>query len=555
MRSRIAVAMTSIMVLVLLLSACGTTAVPAPTTAPAAPATGGASAATQEPPTSQELGRDKDVLIVAIASNVDNLDAQVGSGTGEGYRVRQQMNSGPLIYTVVETNGKQLFSCGATEPNLAESLTLSEDGKTYTFKLLPNLKFPNADPIDAAAINYTFDRMFAESTTSGFIMTLCGVPGREHVKVIDDRTFTITMDPPNSLLLQNMSQQHFSFLNPKQMQAGVTTDDPWALEYAKTNQVADGPFTIGAWTSDQIELVRNENHPHKPFFKKIIFKVIPDAATRLMLLKSGAIDSAVDVPLENIPELQKDPNITVWETPSTNGLHLTMNRKLKPFDDKNVRLAIQYAIPYDTILKEAYDGYGKRFHGPIPDGMATFDPAAQYYDTDIAKAKEYLAKSGYPNGFDTQLYVLAGAPAQEAAAVWVQSGLREIGIKVEIIPLQGADFRNRYQNREAPMALFEWITFANDLYFHTGWLYRHECCNYSSFENQEVYDLMDKFVLTSDIKARNEAATRIQQLIMEDPPYAYIVQPTEFTVTRSDIKGMIGVPCEDFERYFTWSRE
>lgn len=544
----------ALVVVVGLVASCGPVATPAPEeTAAATPEVPATATRESTPPAPEEL----ETLVVALEGSPETLDKDSGTGGGPAWGIREALNAGPIKFAVgEEVDGVLILDSQEFEPDLAESWSLSDDGTTYTFRLRPGLRFANGDPIDANAVRYSFDRPFEGQTFMAFAYSLVGVPDKDHIRVIDDQTFEITMDPPNTAFLNELAVHTHGFLNPREFEAGATDDDPWALEYARTHAAGAGPFMLESWTTDEVVLVRNENFWNPPRLKKIIFKIVPDSATRLLLLQTGAVDAVEELPLEGLPDLEADPNVTLVAIPSTRILFASMDNKTPPFDNGLVRQAINHAIPYDTIIEEVFKGYATRLRGVVPEGMPTFDPTLPYYDYDPDKARDLLEQAGYADGFDTELFLPSGTEWAEEVAVWMQSGLRDIGINVEITALPSAEFTERAVQRDMPFALQNtWQTFANDPLFHMGWILKHPCCDYANYENQEVWDLIDQYTLSTDVDARNQASRRCQEIATEEAPYVWIAQLDQILATRTNVRGVMVSPSHHYQRYWSWYKE
>ena len=167
--------------------------------------------------------------------------------------------------------------------------------------------------------------------------------------------------------------------------------------------------------------------------------MIPDEAQQATLLSAGEIDFAEAVPVTAIPELMAQ-GVKVTTVGGNNQAVMYMNPTRPPFDDLNVRQAISYAFPYDDVLEGVYFGAASRGGGPIPRTTPTFDPDAPFYYQDLDKARELLAESGYPDGFETQLHIDATLAFAPELAIVVQASLAPIGIDVEIVRLGSGAF-------------------------------------------------------------------------------------------------------------------
>jgi peptide/nickel transport system substrate-binding protein len=283
---------------------------------------------------------------------------------------------------------------------------------------------------------------------------------------------------------------------------------------------------------------------------KIVFKIIPNASSRLALLKSGAVDIAYDLPRKDVKALGSDPNIQVIRRPSRFVVFLGMNSKVKPFDNVKVRQAIAYATPYGTILSQVLQGYGRQLTSPIPFGTPTHTDKFFVYKTDLVKAKQLLTEAGYPNGFSTTIYVASGVDEGTETAVWVQQSLKQIGINVQISQLPGANFTSRLQKHDLPFFFFNnWISINNDPFYHLFWLFRSDCCDYTNYKNDAVWKQIDANLLAKAGAARSAAAVKIQKQVMADAPWAFLYQPDFVLAMRKNVHGYVYYSSDRFTRY------
>src|SRR5262249_6094684 len=157
--------------------------------------------------------------------------------------------------------------------------------------------------------------------------------------------------------------------------------------------------------------------------------------------------------------------------------------KAPPFDNKLVRQALSYAVPYDTIMREVLRGQGIQLKSPIPAGTPGSNFSYWHYNTDYAKAKSLLAKAGVKNGFDAQLTIAVGNPLDEQTATWIQQGLQQIGVHVSINKMPLAAFTAKLQAKEHKFWFSpnSWISINNDPLYHLFWLYAADCCTYHRY--------------------------------------------------------------------------
>jgi len=498
---------------------------------------------------------EKTTLIVAVGTDMVNLDPTLSSADTVTQEMLTNVYDWLIDYKVdTDANGAMTAEPSGFVGALAESYEWNADGTAITFHLRDGLKFSNGDPLDANAVKFTYDRLYDQNGVTPFLMSMAAVPAKDHVTVVDPLTVQIKVDTPNTLLLGNMAQFGHSILNPKVVQPHMTADDPYADNWLKTNTAGteQGPFMLDSWTpGDSWVLVPNPNYwGEQPKMKKIIFKVIPDASARLAQLQSGAVDIAYGLPLKDIKTLQSDPNITVADNTTRGVVFIGMNQNTAPFDNVKVRQAISYAIPYDTIINEVLQGFGKQLTSPIPDGTPYHTDEFFKYTQDFDKAKQLLADAGFPNGFDATFQYASGVEEGKEVAVWVQQSLSQIGINVTLQEMPGAAFTDALQKHTLDFFFFNnWISINNDPFYHLFWLFRSDCCNYTNYKDDTVWKMIDDNVLNTDEAARAAAAKTIQQTLVENAAWVYLYQPDSVVAMRSNVKGFVFYSPDNFIRY------
>jgi peptide/nickel transport system substrate-binding protein len=498
---------------------------------------------------------DTDTLIVAVASDMQNLDPTLSSADVYTQEMLTNVYEWLVDYDLSEeADGTLIADPNTFVGGLAERFEWSPDGTKITFTLRDGLKFSNGDPLTAEAVKFTFDRIFDQQGVTYGNMSMAAVPDKDHVKVIDEQTIEMTVDTPNTLLLGNMAQFGNSILNPAVVEPHMTTEDPYAHEWLKANTTGteQGPFVLESWEpGNQWVLARNPNYwGEPPKLERIIFKVIPDPSSRLTQLQSGAVDIAYELPTTDVLALEGDPNLQIIRYPSRFVVFLGMNEQVPPFDNKLVRQAVSYAIPYETIVNEVLNGYGRQLTSPIPDGTPTHTDEFFVYKQDPETAKELLTEAGFPDGFETTLAVASGNQEGKETAVWVQQSLAEIGITVNIQELPGAAFAEQLQKHELGFFFFNnWISINNDPFYHLYWLFWSPCCNYTNYSNPDVHQLIEEYTLSTDQEARDQASLDAQQAIVDDAPWVFLYQPDFLLAMRSNVKGYVFYSTDRFTRY------
>ena len=210
--------------------------------------------------------------------------------------------------------------------------------------------------------------------------------------------------------------------------------------------VGTGPFYLVKWEHNQ-QLILKPNPYYwgspKPKLKTVIYKVVPDSNTRILLLKKGDADVA-EIPSNLLGKLKgvsmeyngKKYELRVVNVGLTFGIvYIVPNAQKEPFNNVYVRKALAYAIPYEQIYLGAYNNTIVWLPGVLPKGMMGFtDEGITKYTYNITKAKELLAKAGYPNGLNMEITMLLveGIKEWEIAATVLQQAWKELGITLKI---------------------------------------------------------------------------------------------------------------------------
>ena len=547
------------------LTACSPAQPAAPTSAPAAQAPAAAAptsaAPTGAPTAAPTAAASQKTLIVAASRDIQNLD----TGTSASDPITQEIFTNIYHWLIDYKLGKDANGNPIGDPNsfvgdLAESYEYTNGNKTLTFHMRKGLKFSNGDPVDANSVKFTYDRLFDQKSTGASLIQMAKVAGKDSIKVVDDSTVQFSIDEPNTLLFGNMAQFNNSILNPNVVKPHMTSADPYAHEWLKANTKGNetGPYLLESWQPGvQYVLAKNPNWwGDAPKMDRVIFRIVPDPSTRLALLKSGSVDIARDIAPQDLVQLENDANITVNRFSSRIVSFAGMNAKKPPFDNVKLRQAISYAIPYDTIIKQALYGYGIPLKSVLPKGTPTETDEFFVYNTDPAKAKQLLAEAGYPNGLKVTFQVRSDLAESKATGVWMKSELAKAGIDVTIQEMEGAAFAASLQKHE--LVFFHhygWLSINNDPFYHLYWMLKADCCDYVDYRNPEIDQLIDKYLISTDEQGRAQASKRIQQIAVGDAVWGFLYQPDITLATRKNVKGITFFPADRYFRYYYMYKE
>ena len=460
-------------------------------------------------------------------------------------------------------NGLMDYEAGTynLEPDLAESFTISSDGKVYTFKLRKDVKFHNGRKLTAEDIKYSIERAVDPKTQSpgqGFFWTIKGfddmVAGKaaelSGMTVVDPYTLKIELSQPDATFLHVMAI-NFAFAVPKE------EVEKYGQDFGK-HPVGTGAFIMKEWKLGQHVVYERNPDYYKtdlPRLDRIVFEVGQEPTVALLRLQRGEVDILGDgIPPARFLQVKNDPKNAdlIIEGGQLHTGYVSMNVRMKPFDNVKVRQAVNMAINKERICK-IINNRAVPANQPLPPAMPGYDKNYKGYPFDPAKAKAFMAEAGYGDGVTTELYANNTDPNPRIAQA-IQRDLAEIGIKAEIKTLaQSTVIAAGGEEDQAPMIWsggMAWIAdFPDPSNFYGpilgcggavkgGW-------NWAWYCNEELDELAAKADAMSDpakAKEREELWRSNFIKLMEDAPWAPVFNEQRFTM-RAD---RLGGPDEIF---------
>lgn len=351
-----------------------------------------------------------DTLVIANAVKVDTLDPMQNS-VNESIWLDQN-----IWDRLIQPNATGT----ALLPDLAKSWTISKDGLTYTFHLR-DAKFSDGSSVTAEDARYSIVRSMHFKGGWGFLLTAV-----KRITAPDAHTLVIKLSRPHAPLLADLAMYAYSVVPEKLVKA----------QGAKFFQhpVSGGPFMFSSQTPGS-EIVFKAN-PYwwgkKPNIKTLDVKIVPNDNSRVLLLQNKQADVIENPPGNLIDQINKYPNLKADLFPSTRVDFIQLDEHYAPFKDPNVRKALNYGIDRNAIVKLAFSGHAIPAASYMPYKMLYWNPNLKPYPYNLAKAKQYLAKSKYPHGFKTFLIEVSNDVSGNATAVVIKSELAKLGISVDI---------------------------------------------------------------------------------------------------------------------------
>ena len=548
-----------LMIITIFMTACGTPAATttAPTTAPAAAEPTEAPAAAEptaaEPTEAAEATMAPEMTMAAEATMApeateaaEATTAPAASGDQEPVIVLQGVDattldpqfSGSLpganimnhVFDRLTTQGID----AKLEPMLATEWAMDEADKTkWTFKLNPDAKFSDGEPVTSADVIFTWKRASdPENKITGNTAYLLNNMKIVDITAADDHTLTIQSETPSITLPGFLAE---FYIIPQHYYEGLD------LEAASLKPLGSGPYTVTEWVKDDhLTMIRNENYWGTPAeIESIIWRPVPEAATRLAELQSGGADIIDNLPPDRVKDVE-DAGLRAVNVATGRrifiGLTQYNNDALK---DKRVRQAMNYAVDFDAISEALLGGAGKRTGSNVNPPWQ--NPEVTPYEYDVEKAKALLTEAGYTdadgNGFvekdGTELSLLFDSPngryirdLQIAQAV--AQYLMDAGINVEVAPQEWSNYTPRLDAKTlddiyliGSGSNFEGQADISDLQ-------KDSSSNYAQWSNDEFEALFEQLRSELDLEKRAELLNQMQVLVKDEAPYIFLYMQVAF---------------------------
>jgi len=484
----------------------------------------------------QKTGETFTMLMPALPSNADfavyqgtasTAVAAVWAGTLLEFKAQDDPSMQPAIDDV------QCFVC--------ESFTADSDGN-ITIVLPDGLKSAFGNEITSDDVVYTLERAQANDFVFQFLMGVGSWNMENPITKVDNKTFTVNVTKNVPFTLGTLAWYSGSILDATEVKSHATEEDPWAKEWMAGNSATFGPYHLSSFSSGENATLSLNPGWNKfvPTYSDVVLTAVPDSATRLQALLTGAADYTFKVDYDQLASAAGNSMVTITEALESRSVELHLNFADEKFADKKVRQAINYAIDRDSIVEGIMGKYGAAANTQLPEVVK--GPAAPgTYTQDVEKAKALLAEAGYADGFDMVITVNAVRPGNYASnvALLIANQLADIGINATISVYPSAtDFEASIRDDSFEAWLWDSTPALSDPYYY--WRLNHHPTlafqNYKGYENADFVEKMDILFVTPAGPARDALITEIHSILLEDIPMVRIAQPTNAGVLRSGVE-------------------
>ena len=423
-------------------------------------------------------------------------------------------------------------------PGLAESWTISPDGKVYTLKLR-DAKFSDGTPVTAADAAFSLTRIRDHE----------GSLWRDSYTIIDTvtaktpRELVITLKTPSAAFLSQLALPNASVISQK----AITK---LGEEAFAESPMGSGAFYVKEWArGEKVKLVKNPYYweAAQVSLDGVDWRTVPDDNTRMLKIQAGELDAALFVPFSRIASLKKDPNLNVLLDRSTREDHLLINHSRGPLGKVEVRQALDLAIDKKAIIDTVTFGYGKIANSFIPEGALYYHAENPSRPYDPQKAKQLLASAGVKN-LTLNYVVNAGDEVDEQIAVLLQQQLSKIGVTAKLQKVDPSQSWDMLVAGDYDISVMYWTNDILDPDQKTTFVIGHDSnMNYMTrYQNEKVKAKVAAARVEMDSAKRKQMYIDLQKMAKADVHWIDLYYSPYRNVTRKNIQGFRQNPLGRF---------
>lgn len=459
---------------------------------------------------------------------------------------------------------------------LAESWTVSEDGKTFTFKMNPAAKFASGNPVTAYDAEYSLRRVILIDSRISFIFAQFGLTKdnvEAKIKATDDATLVFEVDQKYapSFVLYVLSSYTGGIVDSKVVKEHEAKREDGSNDYGNAwlkseNSAGSGPFVLSKWDPKvSILMSRNDNYwGTAPGVERIFLQHMPESATQRLALEKGDIDIANKLGPDDIGAIAGNADISILEGNSSTIYYFGLNIRNPALSNPKIVEAMKYLVDYQGIADTIGRGTVKVHQTMIPDGFLGGGIDYNPYKLDVEKAKALIAESGVATPIKLATVVWNVPPYTEYAQA-VQATMAQAGIELDLQVVDGGQWLDRYRSHDLDIWVGLWGPDYPDPHSNAKAFTFHDpsdpdgkkgnLADRFGWNSGELSDQVMAAVQEQDTQKRKEMYDSIQRAHTDSSPFIYMFQDSRKVAMRSNVKGVVlGITFSD-DRYGGVSKE
>jgi peptide/nickel transport system substrate-binding protein len=479
----------------------------------------------------QKNTKDKNSVVIALENSPSNLDPRKGTDLASA-RIHEV-----LFNTLVTPDEKSQLV-----PELCQDWKIV-NGRDYIFRLKKGVKFHNGQELTAKDVEFTFNSLLEDSFISAKKGSFREV---KSIEVLDDYTVKFTLHEPRSSFLINIAAIGI-------LPYGISTD-------VRKNPIGTGPFKFIKYKEDQELIVESfDNYfEGKPKLNRLIFKIIPDAFTRMLELRKGSIDLAINnIPEDMVSSLAQEPHLQFITKNGSNYSYIGINIQDLILKHRKVRQAIAHAINRESIIKHLLNGFATPAKGILPQGNWTYEDNVVTYEYNPELSQNLLDQAAFidPDGVGpksrfTLTCKISNNKRSRDIAIVIQENLRQVGIDLHIKSLEWQTYYQDIMKSNFQLCIMKWIGAIDpDIYRYVFYSKSipPEGANRGHYIDKEIDEFIIKAKTTLDQEELKALYSQIQKKVAFDVPYISLWHSTNIAIMQRKIKELKLYPTASFK--------
>jgi peptide/nickel transport system substrate-binding protein len=420
-------------------------------------------------------------------------------------------------------------------PGLAERWAFENDAQGNPTRLRlflkRNVRFHNGEVLRASDVKFSLER----ASQSPNVRHITGMI--ESVQIVNDHEAIVILPYAFVPILHHLAHGSTAIVNEKAVRELGDERHGFA-------PVGTGPYRMTNFvTGDRIEFARFDQYHGTPArIPNLLMRIIVDAATRQIELETGGIDILVEVVPSDVARVQGNANLQMIRRPNLEVGWIGFNTQKPPLNDVRVRQAINYAIDTQSLVAAVWSGVGSVSKGPMASTVwGSISNQLQAYDYNPTRARQLLAEAGFPNGFNTTIW-LDARPVREDIAEIAQNMLSQVGINLDVRIMEWGAYLSRSGAGEHDMYVLGWNAVTGDADYGVYSLLHSAFWgvsgNRSFYSNPNMDRMLESARMETNPTRRAALYAEIQQMVRNEAIWVPLWEGEHLLGARNDVKGI-----------------